>query len=233
MTLQTRPSRLPAPDDPNRFGTPAFYASIGKAFVTMCAIIPVLFLVEVLDQASDHRLDSAGIRPLHLEGLAGILFAPFLHVSFLHLYGNAVPLILTGTFVMAGGGRRFVKVTGFVMLASGLGVWFLGKGVTVGASGVIFGYIGYLFIRGLVAGSWWNFAVALLIGGLYGWQVSGVIPSSDPNISWQAHLFGLIGGMLAAVLFGRPRNDPAVRPSQPPPGTGTQAPPAAPVSPAV
>jgi len=73
--------------------------------------------------------------------------------------------------------------------------------------------------------------VALLIGGLYGWQVSGVIPSSDPNISWQAHLFGLIGGMLAAVLFGRPRNDPAVRPSQPPTGTGT--PPAAPVSPAV
>jgi membrane associated rhomboid family serine protease len=224
VTLQTRPSRLPAAaDDPNRFGTLAFYASIGKAFVTMCAVVPILFVVEVLDQASDHRLDAAaGIRPLSLPGLSGIVLAPFLHVSFLHLYGNAIPLILTGTFVLAGGGWRFVKVTAFVALASGLGVWFLGSGVTVGASGVIFGYIGYLFIRGLVAGSWWNFAVALLIGGLYGWQVSGVIPSSDTNISWQAHLFGFIGGMLAAVLFGRPRQD-RVRP----------APAAAPVSPAV
>jgi membrane associated rhomboid family serine protease len=207
VTIETRPTRVPASDDPNRFGTMPFYAAIGKAFVTMCAVIPLLFVVEVLDQASKHRLDSAGIRPRTLEGLAGIVLAPFLHVSFLHLYGNAIPLILTGTFVLAGGARRFLKVTAFVALASGLGVWFLGTGVTVGASGVIFGYIGYLFIRGLVAGSWWNFAVALLIGGLYGWQVSGVIPSSDTSVSWQAHLFGFIGGTLAAVLFGRPRQD--------------------------
>ena len=208
VTIQRRASRLPADEDPNRFGTVPFYASIGKAFVTMCAVVPVLFVVEVLDQASHHRLDSlGGLRPLTVHGLVGIVFAPFLHVSFLHLYGNAIPLILTGTFVLAGGGVRFVKVTAFVALVSGLGVWFFGTGTTVGASGVIFGYIGYLFTRGLVAGSWWNFAVALLIGGLYGWQVSGVIPSSDTSVSWQAHLFGFIGGVLAAVLFGRPRQD--------------------------
>ncbi len=208
MTLPTRPPRAGPAGDPNRFGTVAFYAAIGKAFVTMCVIVPILFVVEIIDRASGHQLDTiGGIRPLSLQGLAGIFVAPFLHVSFLHLYSNAIPLILTGTFVLAGGTRRFATVTLFVALVSGLGVWFLGTGITVGASGVIFGYIGYLFIRGLIAADWWNFAVALLIGGLYGWQVSGVIPSSDTSISWQAHLFGFIGGMIAAGLFGRPRQD--------------------------
>jgi membrane associated rhomboid family serine protease len=198
----TAPAHVYESDDPNRFGTTAFYASIGKAFVTMCAAIPVLFLIEVLDQASGHRLDAeGGIRPRSLIGLDGIVFAPFLHASFLHLYSNAIPLILVGTFVLASGGKRFLRVTAFVALASGLGVWFLASNTTIGASGVILGFVGFLFMRGIVERSWWNFAVALLIGGLYGWQISGLIETRDPNISWQAHLFGLIGGLIAAVLF--------------------------------
>src|SRR4051812_31848201 len=87
-------------DDPDRFGTVAFYAALGRAFVTMCAVIPALFLIEALDQVTGHALDADGaIVPRHLTGLDGIVFAPFLHASFPHLYGNAVPLILTGTFV--------------------------------------------------------------------------------------------------------------------------------------
>ena len=101
-----------------------FYASIGQAFVTMCAVIPVLFGVELLDQALHHRLDyDGGIRPRSLDGLDGMIFAPFLHANCLHLYGNSVPLILTGTFVLAGGGKRFLWVTAFIALISGLGVW--------------------------------------------------------------------------------------------------------------
>lgn len=212
---------MTGPEDASRFGATAFYAAIGKAFVTMCAVVPVLFVIEVIDQASGHRLDAeGGIRPMSLPGLDGIVFAPFLHASFLHLYGNSVPLILTGTFVLANGGKRAAQVTAFVALTSGLGVWFLAdpNTVTIGASGVIFGYIGFLFMRGLVERSWWNFAVALLIGGLYGWQVSGAIPSSDPSISWQAHLFGFIGGLLAALLF---RARKRVRAPQPDPEAPT------------
>jgi membrane associated rhomboid family serine protease len=193
--------------DPNQFGTTPFFASIGRAFVTMCFVVPVLFVIELIDQATHHHLDrDAGIVPRQLSGLDGIVFAPFLHASFLHLYGNSVPLILTGTFALAAGGRRFLGATVFIALVSGLGVWLTADShtYTIGASGVIMGYLGYLLMRGLVERSWWSLAVALLVGGLYGWQISGVVPNSQ-GISWQAHLFGFIGGVVAAILFRRRR----------------------------
>ncbi|HEY1484654.1 MAG TPA: rhomboid family intramembrane serine protease [Micromonosporaceae bacterium] len=195
----------PQGDERERFGTPAFYAGLGKAFVIMCAVIPVLFAIELIDKASGHALDRDGaIVPHHISGLDGIVFAPFLHVSFVHLYGNAVPLLLTGTFVLAAGGKRFLWITALIALVSGLGVWFFGAGPTIGASGVIFGYLGYLFLRGLIERNWWNIAVALLVGLLFGTAITGVVPG-NAGVSWQAHLFGFIGGLLAAVLFRRPR----------------------------
>jgi membrane associated rhomboid family serine protease len=193
------------PDDPTRFGTQAFYASLGRAFVAMCAVVPLLFLVEVLDTWSGDRLQVAGgVWPHHLSGLDGVLFSPFLHTDFVHLYGNSVPLILLGTFVLAAGARRFLLSTALIMVVSGLGVWFAGSPntVVVGASGVVFGYLGLLFVRGIVERSLWNVGVALLIALLYGWQLIGVLPT-DPQVSWRGHLFGLVGGMLAAVLFRR------------------------------
>jgi membrane associated rhomboid family serine protease len=88
------------------------------------------------------------------------------------------------------------------MLFSGLGVWFTGSPntVVVGASGVIFGYLGVLLMRGLVERSWWNLGVVLLVGLLYGWQLIGILPT-DEQISWQGHLFGFLGGLIAAILF--------------------------------
>jgi membrane associated rhomboid family serine protease len=202
---------LPA-DTPLRFGTESFYASIGRAFVAMCAFIPVLFAIEALDYSLDN-VDfnlAAGIRPRHASGLDGILFAPFLHANFSHLYGNSVPLILLGTFVLASGTRRFLLSTLLIMLASGLGVWFLGDPATVvvGASGVIFGYLGLLLARGVIERSWWHLAVGLLAGLLYGWQIVGILPG-DETVSWQGHLFGFLGGVVAAVLIRRRR--PRVR----------------------
>jgi membrane associated rhomboid family serine protease len=190
-----------------RFGTDAFYAAIGRAFVAMCAFVPVLFVIELVDMQLDHRLDWAGgIKPRVITGLDGILFAPLLHAGFAHLVANSVPLILMGTFVLADGGRRFLLSTALIAAVSGLGVWFFGPSdtLTVGASGVIFGYLGVLLMRGLVEHSWWNIAVGLLIALLYGWQLIGVLPT-DERISWQAHLFGFIGGLIAAVVFRRRR----------------------------
>jgi membrane associated rhomboid family serine protease len=193
--------------DPNRFGTVAFYATLGRAFVLMCGVIPLLFAVELLDRGTNHQLDVvAGIIPHRPEGLDGVVFAPFLHANFNHLYANSAPLLLTGTFVLATGARRFGAVTAVVALVSGLGVWLVGEPdtVVIGASGVIFGYLGFLLARGIVERSWWAIAVGLLVGLLYGTQLVGVLPT-DARLSWQAHLFGLVGGVLAAVLFRRRR----------------------------
>ena len=200
-----------AQSDATRFGSEAFYASLGRAFVTMCAVIPFLFLIEAIDRGVGHgRLDVAGgIIPHHLSGLDGVLFSPFLHAGWDHLYGNAVPLILVGTFALAGGVRRFIWSTFVIMLVSGLGVWFVGdpNSVVVGASGVIFGYLGLLLARGLVERSWWNLGVAAFIGLLYWYQLYNILPTDQP-ISWQGHLLGLLGGVSAAILFRRKRVKP-------------------------
>jgi membrane associated rhomboid family serine protease len=199
------------PGPATQFGTEAFYASLGRAFVAMCAAVPLLFAIEALDYWLRLDLDIlGGIIPLRLDGLDGILFSPFLHAGWDHLYGNSVPLILLGTFVLAAGWRRFIWSTLLIMLIGGAGVWFVGdpSSVVVGASGVIFGYLGLLVARGLVERSWWNLGVAALVGLLYWWQLSNVLPTDQP-ISWQGHLIGLIAGMIAAVAF-RMRRNPAI-----------------------
>jgi membrane associated rhomboid family serine protease len=193
-----------------RFGTEQFYAALGRAFVAMCAVVPVLFLVEGIDVWARLGLDVAGgIIPRHLDGIDGVFFSPFLHAGWDHLYGNSVPLILLGTFVLAAGWRRFLWSTLLIMLVTGFGVWFIGdpNSVVVGASGVIFGYLGLLVARGLVERSWWNLGVAALVGLLYWYQLYNVLPTDGP-VSWQGHLIGLVAGVLAAIVFRsrRPRH---------------------------
>jgi membrane associated rhomboid family serine protease len=199
-----------AADDASRFGTQAFYAALGRAFVAMCAVVPVLALIELVDERLHGQLDATfGIRPRNVSGLDGILLAPLVHDGFAHLVANSAPLILLGTFVLAAGTRRFLLATLIITIASGLGVWFLTPPnyLVIGASGVIFGWLGLLLMRGIVEHSLWNLGVAIVVGLLYGWQLIAVLPT-DERISWQGHLFGFLGGMAAAVLVRR-RKGPA------------------------
>jgi membrane associated rhomboid family serine protease len=203
-----RPDAMTTAGDPSRFGTDAFYSAIGRAFVAMCLFIPVLFFIELVDTLTGHMLvNDGGLQPRTISGIDGVIFSPFLHASFAHVTANSVPLILLGTFVLAAGTRRFLYSTIFIAVAAGLAEWFVGDpgSIVVGASGVVFGYLGLLFMRGLVERSWWNVAVALLIGLLYGWQLTLALPSVGPHISWRGHLFGFIAGMVAAILFRRRR----------------------------
>lgn len=197
-------------DGPPRFGTEQFYASLGRAFVVMCAVVPGLFLIQLANWATGHRLGfSYGIEPRQLDGLDGVVLAPFLHWGFAHLYANSIPLILLGTFVLAAGVRRFLWSTGLIMLIGGVGTWLIGaEGVHAGASGVIFGYLGLLLTRGVVERSWWNAAVALLIGLLYWWQLAGMLPVQEGQVSWEGHLCGFIGGVIAAIVFRHRRPKP-------------------------
>jgi len=195
-----------AVDESAQFGTDAFYAAIGRAFVAMCAVVPFLVLIELADKATGGELDRLGaIWPRHLSGIDGILFAPLLHAGFAHLIGNSVALIILGTFALATGTRRFLIATVIIAVVSGLGVWLLSPSDTLvlGASGVIFGYVGYLLVRGILERSLWNIAAALLVALLFGSSViAGVMPG-DNRVSWQGHLFGFLGGMLAGVLLRR------------------------------
>ncbi len=207
-----------APEDATRFGTVAFYAAIGRAFVVMCAVVPFLALVEFIDQRLDGALDAQlGIRPHQTAGLDGILFAPFVHHGWDHLLANSSPLILLGTFALAAGTKRFLAATWLIAVVSGVAVWFLTPSnyLVLGASGIAFGWLGLLFMRGLVESSLWNFAVALIVALLYGWQLTLLLPTDDA-ISWEGHLFGFIGGMIAAILTRRSRARAADAPAPTP-----------------
>jgi membrane associated rhomboid family serine protease len=141
--------------------------------------------------------------PRRLEGLDGIVFSPLLHADFNHLAGNSLPLIVLGFLVFLEGVRRFATVVATSWLVSGAGVWLTGTGVTVGISGVVFGLLAYLLVRGFYNRSWRQILLALLIFAVYGSVLWGLLPTAGPGVSWQAHLFGAAGGVLAAVLLRR------------------------------
>jgi len=148
-----------------------------------------------------YGLNQYGIIPRNPIGLRGILFAPFLHSGLGHLIGNTIPFIALGWLVMLRETRDFFTVSILSALVSGLGTWMFGStGIHLGASGVIFGYLGYLLARGYFERSMTSIAMSLFVGTLYGSLIWGVLPTHT-GISWEGHLFGFIGGILSAKLL--------------------------------
>jgi membrane associated rhomboid family serine protease len=147
-----------------------------------------------------------GIIPRTAIGLRGILFAPFLHGSVNHLVANSIPFLLLGWLVMLRDSRHFVRVTAYAMLASGAMAWLIGAtgSVHVGASGVIFGYLGFLMLSGWYARSFASIAISVAVTVLWGGLITGVMPG-EVGVSWQAHLGGFLGGVLAAREYRTPR----------------------------
>lgn len=148
---------------------------------------------------SGGALLSYGIVPRTVSGLRGILFAPFLHANLQHLLSNTVPFVVLGWLVMLRDKSHFGRVTLAAALASGLASWLLGApgSVHVGASGVIFGYLGFLMLSGWYARTIGSVLLSVGVTALWGGLVFGVLPSV-PGVSWQGHLGGFIGGILAA-----------------------------------
>ena len=174
------------------------------------SIILFMWLLEVADQfIFGTRLDGFGVRPWSIDGLRGILFAPFLHAGFGHLIANTVPFLVLGWLVMIKQIRDFVLVTFIVMIISGLGIWFFGSPISVhlGASSLIFGYFGFLLLRGYFERSPRSIFFSVIVAVFYGGLLWGVLPG-QAGISWQGHLFGFVGGGLAAYLMAeRPSLD--------------------------
>ena len=150
---------------------------------------------------------SLGVIPRTMVGLRGIIFAPFLHGSLAHIMANTIPFVVLGWLVMLRDARHFLPVTVLAMIGSGVMAWLIGapRSVHVGASGVIFGYLGFLILSGWFARSFASIALSLVVVFVWGGMVLGVMPG-QAGISWQAHLGGFLGGAFAASLFKVPRN---------------------------
>jgi membrane associated rhomboid family serine protease len=180
----TPPCLMPTPS--NR---PTLLTTLRDHALLLGILVAAMWAIEIIDHVLPFtHLDAHGIRPRTLAGLGGIALAPFLHGDFAHLISNSLPFLILGGLVMAGGRGIFVGTTIFVIVAGGLGVWLTGAGNTnhIGASGLVFGYLGFLLSRGIIEKSflWILLAVGVLIG--YGSILYGVLPG-QPGISWQGH----------------------------------------------
>lgn len=187
--------RLSARTSPTRRAN----GDVRSSLVLVAGLVGVFWVTEIFDQLLlGGRLDGLGIEPRDGSGLLGILFAPFLHAGFGHLLSNTVPFLVLGGLLAMRGRTLFFKVSLAVMLVGGLAVWLLGRsGLHVGASGVIFGYLGYHLAAGWFERSVQAIVVAVLVGAFYGGLIFGVLPTG-PGISWEGHLFGFVAGAISA-----------------------------------
>jgi membrane associated rhomboid family serine protease len=183
---------------------PRTESPIVQGFLVVAALAVVMWVVEIVDQIAGGRLDRHGIEPRELDGLDGIVFAPFLHGGFDHLIGNTIPFLLLGFAIALGGAVRVALVTVIVAVVGGLGTWLIAPANTVhiGASGIVFGYAAYLVARGAYTRSMMQIGLGLVVLAVWGTTLlRGLVP--EDGISWQGHLFGAVGGVVAARLLHR------------------------------
>ena len=176
--------------------------------------VALLFAIELFNMLMLRSLNSTfGLRPRSADGLLDIFTFPLLHANLNHLLSNSLPLIIFGFLVFLAGLRVFLTALALGWLGSGLTVWLIGDGgITVGASGLVFGLFSFLLVRGFFNRSWLQILLAAVLFLGYGGILLGVLPSVAGLVSWQAHLGGAAGGVVAALLL-RPRRDGSPAPS--------------------
>lgn len=173
----------------------------------------VFWTVFVVNSLLGGALLRFGVIPRTTVGLRGILFAPFLHGSLSHIVANSIPFVALGWMVMLRDEKHFLPVTLAGMIGSALVAWLLGApgSVHIGASGVVFGYLGFLMLSGWYARSFGSILLSVIVTVVWGSLAFGMLPGV-PGISWQAHVGGFLGGVLAARAFRRPRRETLVLP---------------------
>jgi membrane associated rhomboid family serine protease len=164
-----------------------------------------MWVVEFVDFILRGQLDFLGIQARTLDGLTGVVVAPFLHGDIAHLISNTVPFAVLGSLVAwRTTAKGFWWVTGTITVAGGFGVWLLAPAnvITIGASGLIFGYLTFLITNGVITGHWLDIIVAVAVLLIYGTLLLSTIPSGVPQgVSWLAHLTGAAAGILTGLLF--------------------------------
>jgi membrane associated rhomboid family serine protease len=180
----------------------AMIAEARKALWVMVAFLAVIWIVQLINAPQDYALSyEYGLRPHHLDSLPDVFSAPFLHASWGHIEGNSGPLFIFGFLAAYRGVKKFLGVSLLILLASGIGEWFTGSSdqVTVGASGMVFGYFGYILVRGIFDRHLTDIVLGLVMGLCFAYQFSVLLPTD--GIAWQAHAFGFGSALVGGWLF--------------------------------
>jgi membrane associated rhomboid family serine protease len=177
-------------------------AEARRAFFVMVGFLALLWIIQLINFADSYRLVyEFGIRPRDISSLPDILTAPFVHVSWTHIESNSGPLFIFGFLAAYRGVVRFFGLTALVIVISGLVDWFAGTSGTVGvgASGVVFGYLGYILVRGLFD----RHVIDLILGAVmalcFAYQFTVLLPHN--GIGWQDHIGGLVAGIVGGWVF--------------------------------
>ncbi|MCK9247904.1 MAG: rhomboid family intramembrane serine protease [Solirubrobacteraceae bacterium] len=173
----------------------------------VAGMVAVMWVLEIIDQVGDLDLDKYGIISRDVDGLDGIVFSPFLHAGFGHLTSNTLPFLVLGAVIALAGALRVVQVTLIVGLVGGVGTWLISPGntITVGASGLVFGYAAYLLARGIFSRHVLEIAVGAVVAVVFGGSLLAGLAPNDNGVSWQGHLCGAIGGVIAAYILNQSR----------------------------
>jgi membrane associated rhomboid family serine protease len=188
----------------------AVLAEALKAFWVMVGVLAVIWAVQLVNWADDYRLSlHYGIHARDVGGLAEVVTAPFLHLSWSHIEGNSGPLFIFGFLAAFRGVKRFLGLTALIVLVSGLGAWLTSAPgtVTAGASGVVFGYFGYVIVRGFFDRHRVDIAVGLVMALCFAYQFAVLLPHR--GVSWQGHLFGFAAGIAGGWILRERRPRPA------------------------
>lgn len=178
-----------------------------SAFLASAAFVAMLWWLKMLESWLGTSLGGLGVRPGEISGLIGLIAAPVVHGSVEHLVANTLPMLVLGTLTLAVYPRTAWRAIAFIWLVSGLGIWLFGRPSThIGASGLSHGLMFLLFVLGLIRRDRAAVAAAFIAFFLYGGMLLTVLPG-DPKISWEAHLFGALAGVIAALAWRK--RDPA------------------------
>jgi len=179
-----------------------FQKRLGLSMLIPGVFVFLMWLVKIIEVLFDLDFSRFGIYPFSLEGLPGIIFSPFIHANFGHLFNNSLPLFFLGTALFYFYSEIAVRVSLWTYFLTGLLVWLAGRSAWhIGASGLIYGLASFLFFSGIIRKYFRLVALSLLIVFLYGSMVWGIFPNIYKDVSWESHMLGFISGIILAVVY--------------------------------